>query len=68
MEQLANPVTTTLLTEKEVAKALKISEKTLQRYRTIKCGPPFLKLGTIVRYPIDKLDEWVKSYPLSTAN
>jgi predicted DNA-binding transcriptional regulator AlpA len=63
MEQLKTDIDP-LLTEKEVAMILKISVKTARRYRSCKSGPPYVKLGTLVRYPYSKLQEWIQSYPV----
>lgn len=41
---------TQLLTEKEVAILLKVSLQTLRRWRHVKSGPKFIKLGSSVRY------------------
>ena len=40
----------TLLDEKEVSKALKLSLATLRRWRWLKTGPKFIKIGSSVRY------------------
>lgn len=43
------------LTRKETAQILGCSEKTVQRNKTIPC----MKLGGLVRYPIDGLARWM---------
>jgi excisionase family DNA binding protein len=51
-----------LLTPKEVAHMLSLSEKTLEAWRAKGKGPPWLKLtdtGRGVRYPVDKLKAWL---------
>lgn len=39
-----------LLTSKEVARMLRVSESTLSRWRDSGTGPRFLTLGGIIRY------------------
>ncbi len=39
------------MTQTEVAERWRVSEATLERWRTERCGPIFLKLGHQVRYP-----------------
>jgi AraC-like DNA-binding protein len=44
---------TVLLTPKQMADRLGISEKTLANMRSAKAGPKFVKQGGRVRYPIE---------------
>ena len=54
------------LTPKQLAIALQISTKTLERWRKAAGGPPFVQTGNsltgkkFIRYPIVELDKWVK--------
>ena len=48
-----------LLTEQEVADRLTVKVATLRDWRTDKKGPPYTKLVGTIRYPEDKLDNWV---------
>ncbi|MEK1888820.1 MAG: helix-turn-helix domain-containing protein [Phyllobacterium sp.] len=53
-----------LLTPKDVAHMLSLSEKTLEAWRAKGMGPPFVKLGSggktsAIRYPVDKLKAWL---------
>jgi excisionase family DNA binding protein len=50
-----------LLTQKEVARQLGISGRTLERHRVTGTGPRWLRLGRLVRYRISDLEEWVES-------
>jgi len=50
-----------LLTQKEVALRLGISERTLERHRVIGTGPRFVRLGRLVRYRLSDLIDWVAS-------
>lgn len=44
-----------LVTEVDVAKKLRVSLACLRRWRLERRGPPFLKVGTLVRYRVDEL-------------
>jgi hypothetical protein len=51
----------TLLTQREAAVALRLSERTLERSRVSGSGPPFCKLGRRVLYRADDLERWITS-------
>ena len=55
-----------LLTEKEVAKTLKLSVKTIQRYRLYGGGPEFIKINKSVRYSPQSIEEYLKPRVRST--
>lgn len=48
-----------LHTETEEAKRLNIAPKTLANQRCSGDGPPFLKVGRLVRYDPDLTDAWL---------
>ena len=54
-----------MLTRKQTAEYLAVSEATLDRWARDRKGPPFLKIGrgtnTAVRYPSDLLDQFIES-------
>ena len=52
-----------LWTETDVAKKLHVSLACLRRWRLEKRGPPFLKIGQLVRYRPDELENWLRSLP-----
>jgi excisionase family DNA binding protein len=52
-----------LLTEAEVAERLRVSLACLRRWRLEKRGPRFIKVGVLVRYSAEGLDEWFDSLP-----
>lgn len=52
-----------LLTEHEVAKEIRVSLASLPRWRVHRCGPPFIKIGQLVRYRPDDLVDWVAAQP-----
>jgi hypothetical protein len=51
--------TIVLLTPRETAKHLRCTERTLERHRLIGDGPPFVKIGALVRYPLSELEKWL---------
>jgi predicted DNA-binding transcriptional regulator AlpA len=51
-----------LLTQSETAELLRLSERTLERWRVVGSGPVFCKLGKRVLYRQADLDEWIASH------
>jgi predicted DNA-binding transcriptional regulator AlpA len=43
----------------EASKYLNLSESTLEKYRLTGFGPRYAKLGRIVTYSMEDLDDWV---------
>lgn len=60
-------VTVMLLTEPEVAERLRVSLACLRRWRLERRGPRFLKVGSLVRYPVDELNHWIEALPAGGA-
>ena len=58
----------TLLTQREAASALRLSERTLERSRVNGSGPVFVKLGRRVLYRQTDLDEWIASRVVSSTS
>ena len=52
-----------LLNEHQVAKLLGLSVASIRRYRLLKQGPRFFKLGAAVRYKITDVSTWLESRP-----
>ena len=50
-----------LLTQREAARALRLSERTLERLRVAGYGPRFVRAGRLVRYREGDLEAWVAS-------
>jgi excisionase family DNA binding protein len=48
-----------LLTQREAARFLRLSERTLERLRVSGGGPTYVKAGRLVRYRESDLDAWV---------
>jgi excisionase family DNA binding protein len=51
------------LTEKEVAKQIKVSLASLRRWRLLQRGPRFIKVGALVRYRTEDLEQWMETLP-----
>ena len=56
------------LNEREVAESLKISVASLRRWRLLKRGPKYRKLGASVRYATEDITRWVDSQPSGGEN
>lgn len=50
-----------LLNESSVAKQLRCEVKTLQAWRCRGGGPPFIRVGRLIRYSPDDLQRWIES-------
>jgi excisionase family DNA binding protein len=48
-----------LMTTKEVAEYLGVSEALLNGYRAGGIGPVYLKFGRLVRYRVEDLEKWM---------
>jgi len=59
-------VATTLLTPREVAAQVGVTLGTLVDWRFRRVGPPFIKVGKLVRYPLDALESWLQVRMVST--
>jgi len=51
--------TIVLLMPRETAKHLRTTERTLERWRLTGDGPPFVKIGASIRYPLNELEKWL---------
>jgi hypothetical protein len=60
---LRGEIMSNLMTEEEVSKRLNVSLASLRRWRLLKRGPAFLKIGSLVRYQPEELDGWLASLP-----
>lgn len=59
----ANNTIEALLTEKDVARRIGLSLASVRRWRLLKQGPRFLKLGSAVRYKPEDMAAWLESRP-----
>lgn len=48
-----------LLTTEETAARLRVDPSTVRRWRLDGVGPPYLKKGSIHRYPANELESWI---------
>ena len=48
-----------MLTSKQAAEYLLVPEQTLRLWRVQREGPPWIKLGRLVRYSMDDLQLWL---------
>jgi predicted DNA-binding transcriptional regulator AlpA len=61
---MTNPSQTqALLTECEVAKITGMSLASVRRWRLLKQGPKYLKIGAAVRYKPEDILAWLESRP-----
>jgi predicted DNA-binding transcriptional regulator AlpA len=51
------------LADRDVAKLLGISLSTIRRWRLLRRGPPFHKLGSSVRYQLGSVIAWLEQQP-----
>lgn len=50
-----------LVDEHQAAEGLNVSIRTLQRLRTSGAGPRFIKIGRLVRYEADAVEDFIKA-------
>ena len=50
-----------LLTQRQCAEALALSERTLERFRVSGIGPKFVRMGKSVRYRLCDVEAWIAS-------
>jgi len=53
-----------LLTETDLSRQLRVSLAALRKWRVMKRGPQFVKIGTLVRYRQHDIDVWLASLPV----
>jgi predicted DNA-binding transcriptional regulator AlpA len=49
-----------LLNQKQAARILGLSVRTLERYRITGTGPRYVRLGRLIRYRPNDLKEWIE--------
>ncbi len=52
-----------LLTERDVARITGLSVASVRRWRLLRQGPKYLKIGAAVRYRAEDISMWLKSCP-----
>ena len=48
-------------TTQEVARFLRVTVRTLERWRSEGEGPPIITMGGLIRYRSDDLDAWIEA-------
>ena len=56
----SGPVLSDYFTQKEAAAELKITERTLDRWRRLREGPPITRLGRRILYRRSTLQAWLR--------
>jgi predicted DNA-binding transcriptional regulator AlpA len=51
------------LTDRDVARLLQVSVASVRRWRLLRQGPKYFKIGAAVRYRSEDLSEWIQSRP-----
>ena len=53
----------TLLNEHEIARVTGLSVASVRRWRLLRQGPKYIKIGAAVRYRPDDISAWLESRP-----
>jgi predicted DNA-binding transcriptional regulator AlpA len=61
--ETANDGVESLLNEYDVARITGVSLGSIRRWRLLRQGPKFLKLGASVRYRVNDLEAWLDARP-----
>ncbi|MGI8989558.1 MAG: helix-turn-helix transcriptional regulator [Bryobacteraceae bacterium] len=59
----ANNTLETLLNEHDVARVTGLSVASVRRWRLLRQGPKYLKIGAAVRYKPEDISTWLESRP-----
>ena len=59
----ANNTIGTLLNEHDVARITGLSVASVRRWRLLRQGPKYLKIGAAVRYKSEDISAWLESRP-----
>jgi len=57
-----------LLSQRDAARLLSLSTRTLERMRVSGLGPRFIKLGNSVRYRETDLEQWIASRSVASTS
>ena len=58
MDDITSPASERFFTERETARFLRLSQRTLQRHRRQGSGPKFVKMRLLIRYRVRDVAEW----------
>jgi predicted DNA-binding transcriptional regulator AlpA len=61
--ETANNTFETLLNEHDVARITGLSVASVRRWRLLRQGPKYLKIGSAVRYKPEAISAWLESRP-----
>ena len=67
MESVHNAIET-LLNEHDVARITGLSVASVRRWRLLRQGPKYLKIGAAVRYKAEDISAWLESRPSGGAH
>jgi predicted DNA-binding transcriptional regulator AlpA len=56
------------LRREELAHQLCVSARTIDRWQTLRCGPPRVTIGRTILYNLDSVRQWLRSNEESAAN
>ncbi len=59
----AEPRSSNLVNEHQVARSLAVSVASVRRWRLLKAGPKYIKIGAAVRYKPEDIRSWIESQP-----
>lgn len=62
-ESVATTQLSTLLNEHDVARITGLSVASVRRWRLLRQGPKFIKIGAAVRYKTEDIRTWLESRP-----
>jgi len=57
-----------LLDQREAARLLRLSERTMERLRLLGTGPRYVKCGRSVRYRLDLIEQWIAARTVSNTS
>lgn len=57
----STPVLEGYLRREELAKELRVSPRTIDRWQTMRMGPPRVHIGRTILYSADSVREWLRS-------
>ena len=63
-----NSILETLVNEHDVARITGLSVSSVRRWRLLKQGPKYLKIGAAVRYKPEDISAWLESRPAGGEN
>ena len=56
-----------LLKDREVAAMVGVSVATVRRWRLLRRGPQYLKIGVLIRYRQESVRQWLDAQPIGGA-